>query len=107
MNRFPSKKKLEERMIIGIDEFNNGKSPSEVPFICVAYTNFAPHKIKGKEISKGRGFKENPKVRSKFRRHALEFLRNNSRFNYFSLESSADEIFFKCNTGYCYRKINL
>ena len=93
MNRFPSKKKLEERLIIGIDEFNNGKSHPEVPFICVAYTSFPSHKLKGKIISKGRGFKDDSKVRSRFRKNALEFLREHSRFDYFSLEASADQIF--------------
>lgn len=93
MNRFPSKKKLEERVIIGIDEFNNGKSHPEVPFICVAYTSYPVHKLKGKIISKGKGFKSDSKIRGKFRKSALEFLRDHSRFDYFSLESSADQIF--------------
>ncbi len=93
MKRFPSKKRLEERVIIGIDEFNNGKSHPEVPFICVAYTSFPCHKIGNKIISKGKGFKDDPKIRHRFRKSALEFLRTHSRFTYFSLESSADQIF--------------
>ncbi len=93
MSRFPSKSDLERRVIIGIDEFNNGKSHPTVPFICVGFTSYPPQPRKRKTLSKGKGFHSNPAYRIRFRKKALEFLRENSNFKYFSIDTSQDEVF--------------
>jgi len=93
VSRFPSKSDLERRVIIGIDEFNNGKSHPSVPFICAGFVSYPPQPKKRKIIPKGKGFHANHSYRMKFRERALEFLRNNSNFKYFSLEASKDHVF--------------
>ena len=94
MSNFPSRSDLEKRIIVGVDEFNNGRSHPEVPFICVAYTGIPQESSLETSIKKGKGFCQDKKAREKFKAEALEYLKEHNSFRYFAIEPSEDPVWF-------------
>ncbi len=84
---------LEKRVVLGIDECNNGMDLDMLPFICAGYSSKPPHKPLGNMVSKGKGFHKKPSYRIRFRDKALQFLRDHPTFEYFTIGQSKDQVF--------------
>ena len=100
VSRFPKKSDLEGRVIIGIDECNNGRSIPGLPFICAAYVSYPTlnergkytHDLQNKVIPKGHGLGLNKLKRKAYRKKALGFLREHGNFKYFAQRNSIDKV---------------
>ncbi len=90
MASFPREKDLEDRVVIGVDEFNNGRSYSALPLVVVAYTSL-PGEVTRRHVKKHVGFSSNETRWESWRPSAVKYLQRHPNFRYYTLRERTGE----------------